>query len=222
MIGMSDKEIIEKTLTIRDLTLEVQNKIIDKVNKDFNDITRTELCIIDDDFVIKPEDSSYSHFYMKINRSNYEVLEFRTEKKYSLQVINEVVTNIIGILKEYEENFNKVFGIKLETIDDFVKHCEFLIDASIEKRYVIGKLVKRSYSDSYDEYGIIFDPSCFFSIEYTDEDKKYYGKSHMRCYVEFDKDTIDTKELADFLIKIVLKNKETIEKYIEESKNEQD
>lgn len=217
---MKDK--IETVLGMRDLTLKVQNEIIEKIEDKMPDSKKCELSVIEDDFVLKPDNLNYNDFYIKINRSNYEVIQFRSYNKYSLSVINEICNNIVEILKQYETDFNKLFGIKLETIEDFEKHCKFLLDAAIEKRYVIGKIVKRSYSDSYDEYGIVFEPSGFFDISFTDEDKQYYGKSKMRCYVEFDRETIDTQDLADFLIKIVEKNKETINKYIEEGKNDKE
>ena len=77
----------------------------------------------------------------------------------------------------------------------------------LKKRYVIGIIKKRGYGDSYNEYGIVFDPRGFFGISITDNDKQFYYKSRMRCYIEFNKETINTQDLADFLIKIVEKNK---------------
>ena len=217
---MKDK--IETVLSMRDLTLKVQNEIIEKIGDKMPDSKKCELSVVEDDFVLMPDNSNYSNFYVKINRSNYEVIEFRSYNRYSLAVINEVCNEIVSVLKKYETDFNKLFGIKLETVEDFEKHCKFLLDAAIEKRYVIGMIKKRGYGDSYDEYGIVFEPSGFFDISFTDEDKRYYDKSRMRCYIEFDKETIDTQDLADFLIKIVEKNKATIEKYIEEGKNGKD
>lgn len=214
---MKDK--IETVLGMRDLTLDVQNEIIETVGDDFSEIKNSELLIVEDDFVIKPNDNFYNNFYMKINRSSYEVVEVRTYNRYPLNKLNTICETIVNILHTHSTEFDKIFGVKLETIEDFINNVEMLLEAAIERRYVIGKIVPRGYGDSYDEYGIIFDPSCFFSIEYTDEDKKYYGKSKMRCYVEFDKETIEPKDLADFLIKIILKNKETINKYIEEGKD---
>ena len=207
-------------MNVKELISKVQEEIISTVNNEMPDIKNCELSIVEDDFILQPDNSHYSNTYIKINRSNYTVEEFRTYNRYSLSTINNVCKYIVDILMSHKLDFDKLFGVKLESVDDFIKNVEFLLDAGIEKRYVIGKIVKRSYGDSFDEYGIVFDPSCFFDISFTEEDKQYFGKSHMRCYIEFDKNTINTKDLADFLIKIVEKNKDTINKYVEEYKNE--
>ena len=101
-----------------------------------------------------------------------------------------------------------------------------LLESCIEKRYVIGKIVKSksdwNNSERTDEYGIIFDPSGFLSIEFDDDDKKFNGKSNMKFYCEFDRDTIDPQVLGDFFCKIVDVNRDSIERYIEESKGKKD
>ena len=205
------------------------DEIVENIKDDYSSIRthNIELAVVEDDFLLKEKEDYYSrNFYMKINRSTYEVTKLELGAKYSLAEINNFCDRVVTILKKYGKDFDAVFGVKLETIEDFKKNVVMLLESCIEKRYVIGKIVKSesswNNSERTDEYGIIFDPSGFLSIEFDDDDKKFNGKSNMKFYCEFDRDTIDPQVLGDFFCKIVDVNKDSIERYIEESKGKKD
>ena len=210
---------------MRDLIEKVKNEIVENIKDDYNSIRthNIELTVVEDDFLLKEKEDYYSrNFYMKVNRSTYEVTKLELGAKYSLAEINNFCDRVVTILKKYGKDFDAIFGVKLETIEDFKKNVVMLLESCIEKRYVIGKIVKSesswNNSERTDEYGIIFDPSGFLSIEFDDDDKKFNGKSNMKFYCEFDRDTIDPQVLGDFFCKIIDVNKDSIERYIEESK----
>lgn len=65
------------------------------------------------------------------------------KRKESLQRINECAQLVVNTLSVYAKDFDKIFGVKLETIDDFKKNVVQLLDSGIDKRYCIG-IVKES------------------------------------------------------------------------------
>lgn len=200
---------------------EIWKDILDKNLGDFNrEMRNCNINVDDNEFTIRPTDSS--RFFAKFDREKFSCLELRTDSKHSLEEITNFCNEVALVLQNYKLELDKIFGVEIKSIEDFKKYCKFLIDAGIEKEYVIGMTKKRSYGDYYDKFGVIFDPNGYFSLEFTDRDKELYGKNRMRCYIEFEKETIDSQDLADFLIKIVEKNKETIEKYIKEKDDEED
>lgn len=204
-------------------------ELTDKVAKELEGylegygIRDLEVCIVEDNFVVKEKEDIYSdYFYIRINRSSFEVEDLKMKRKESLQRINDCAKLVVNTLSVYAEEFNNIFGVKLETINDFKKNVVQLLDSGIDKRYCIGKQEKRTASWSnneiVDEYGILFNPSCFFSIEFDDDAKKYEGKSNMKFYCEWDRDTIEPEKMGKFLCEIVEVNKEYIERCIKEGK----
>lgn len=173
--------------------------------------------ILEDYFVVREKDTVYSdYFFCKLRRNDYEVVEIKMKKKESLQKINECATIIQNKLALHSEEFNKLFGISIKTLDELKENMKYLLDSAIDKNYKIGKEVKREWSESKDFYGVVLNPSGFFDIVFTDEDKRYYNKSNMRFYCEFDRDTIDVDAMADFLCKIIDRNMDCLEKYYKE------
>lgn len=181
------------------------------------------LSIVEDNFVIKEDRSYGDYLYMVINRSTWEVDKVSMGKQVSLKDINTFCQLIINALSVHATEFDEIFGVKLESIDDFKQNVVKLLESGIDKRYVIGKKVKRERShwqdsDYFDEYGIVFNPKDFFNIEFERDDEKYNNGENLKFYCEWRKDTIDAEALGNMLIKIVEKNKDIINKYIEEGK----
>ena len=161
----------------------MNNKILDKIWKDILDkdlgdfnreIKNCNINVDDNEFTIRPTDSS--RFFAKFNRENFSCLELRTDSKHSLEEITNFCNKVALVLQNYKLELDKIFGVEMKSIDDFKRYCKFLIDAGIEKEYVIGMTKKRSYGDYYDKFGVIFDPNGYFSIEFTDRDKELYEK----------------------------------------------
>ncbi len=210
---------------IRELTEKVA-KELEGYLEDYG-VRDLEVCIVEDNFVVKEkEDHWSSYFYCKVNRSSYEVEALEMKKKESLQRINDCAQLVVNTLSVHAKEFDNIFGVKLETIDDFKYSVVQLLDSGIDKRYCIGKVVKRqnswSNNETFDEYGILFNPACFFSIEFDDEAKKNEEKSHMKFYCEWDRDTIDPEKMGKFLCDIVDVNKDYILRCIEEGKRKED
>lgn len=214
---MSDK--------IKDLAQKVANEIEETVGNKygFHNIT---LDIVEDDFVISEEEKWSDYFYIRVSRSSFEVTSLKMKRKQSFSEITECCNTVVSILKKYSKHFDKIFGVKLETIQDFVDNVVTLLDSGIDKRYCIGKTEKTqnswNNSERVDEYGLLFNPACFFSIEFDDDAKQYEGKSNMKFYCEWDRDTISPEILSKFLCDIVDVNKDYIQRCIDEMKENKD
>lgn len=200
---------------IKELVDKVANEL-EELLESYN-VRNLVVEILEDYFVVREKDTVYSdYFFCKLRRNDYEVVEIKMKKKESLQRINECATIIQNKLALYSEEFNKLFGISIKTLDELKENMKYLLDSAIDKNYKIGKEVKREWSESKDFYGVVLNPSGFFDIVFTDEDKRYYNKSNMRFYCEFDRDTIDVDAMADFLCKIIDRNMDCLEKYYKE------
>lgn len=207
-------------------------ELLEKVGKELYDYINASgivkvggsltLSIVEDNFVIKEDRSYGDYLYMVVNRSTWEVDKISMGKQVSLKEINEFCKLIINALSVHAAEFDKVFGVKLESIEDFQNNVVKLLESGIDKRYVIGKKVKREkhWSDSqdyFDEYGIVFNPKDFFSIDF-DRDDERDGANNQKFYCEWARETIDAESLGLLLGKIVEKNKDIINRYIEEGK----
>ena len=208
---------------IRELTEKVASEIEGYLES--YGVRDLEVAIVEDNFVVKEKDDHWSDdFYCRVNRSSFEVEQLRMKRKESLQRINECAQLVVNTLSVYAKDFDKIFGVKLETIDDFKKNVVQLLDSGIDKRYCIGKEVEDtnawSLNKRTDEYGLLFNPACFCSIEFDDVAKQYEGKSNMKFYIEWDRNTISPEVLGKFLCDIVDVNKDYIQRCVDEGKNE--
>ena len=87
---------------MRNLIEKVKNEIVENIKDDYSSIRthNIELAVVEDDFLLKEKEDYYSrNFYMKVNRSTYEVTKLELGAKYSLAEINNfcdrVVTNLV-------------------------------------------------------------------------------------------------------------------------------
>ena len=127
---------------IRELTEKVAKEIEGYLES--YGVRDLEVAIVEDNFVVKEKDDHWSdYFYCRVNRSSFEVEQLRMKRKESLQRINECAQLVVNTLSVYAKDFDKIFGVKLETIDDFKKNVVQLLDSGIDKRYCIG-IVKES------------------------------------------------------------------------------
>jgi hypothetical protein len=171
--------------------------------------------IVEDDFIIKEDKDWGDYLYLKIDRKTYEIVEIKTAKNMALKEINNMCDSIVEILKKHEEKFNQIFGVKLNTIEDFKKNIKMLLDSAIDRKYVLGKTTKKKNWDEkeyYNEYGLIFNPNG--SLWFTFEDDTNKDK----FYIEFSPKFVDTELLSQLMINAVENNKVIIEKYLGESK----
>ena len=200
-------------MEMRDLIDKVAIDLKEKL-EEFN-VRDLEVNVLEDYFVVKEKDTFFSdYFYCKVDRSNYEVVEIKMKRKESLQKINECAKIIVDELSAHAEDFNKLFGLSIKTLDDLKNNMVFLLDSAIDKNYRIGMEVpSNNWSDTKYFYGVSINPSGWFDISFTTEDKQSRNKENMRFYCEFEKDTIDVNVMADFLCKIIDKNIDCLEKY---------
>lgn len=131
---------------MRDLIEKVKSEIVENIKDDYSSIRthNIELAVVEDDFLLKEKEDYYSrNFYMKVNRSTYEVTKLELGAKYSLAEINNFCDRVVTILKKYGKDFDAIFGVKLETIEDFKKNVVMLLESCIEKKICYWKNSKK-------------------------------------------------------------------------------
>ncbi len=199
---------------MKEKILEIQKELYESLKETYKVWSNNiKFDIVKDDFIIKEDKGWGDYLKIKIDRKSYEVIEINVNKTMPLKEINSMCDSIVGILKKHEEEFNKIFGVKLNTIDDFKENIKMLLDSAIDRKYVLGKTVKKKTYDGEEyekEYGLIFNPSGSLWFEFQDTNQED------RFYVDFSPKFVDTELLSQLMINAVENNKDTIEKYLNE------
>ena len=129
---------------MKEKLLEVQKKLYENLKDTYKIWGNNVLFdIVNDDFVIKEDKDWGDYLYLKIDRKTFEVINIKAGKDISLKEINQLCEDVITIIKEFEEDFNKLFGVKLNTIEDFKENIKMLLDSAIDRKYVLGKTTKK-------------------------------------------------------------------------------